>query len=124
MQISTNPYMQNNVLAHKNTTSIQENKSSFDTFLSLHNSDTSKAQEVQEESKTLSKILGLDLDMNVMIFVSVYQAASLEAESLYGNYKNGNSSEDIARNQKVADKAHEIWYQWMNETDINKIKKS
>ena len=123
MQISTTSYMQNSVLAHKNTTSIQENKPSFDTFLSLHNSDTSKAQEVQEESKTLSKILGLDLDMNVMIFVSVYQAASLEAESLYGNYKNGNSSEDIAHNQKVADKAHEIWYQWMNETDINKIQK-
>ena len=53
MQISTNPYMQNNVLAHKNTTSIQENKSSFDTFLSLHNSDTSKAQEVLSKAESV-----------------------------------------------------------------------
>ena len=65
MQISTNSYMQNNVLAHKNTTSIQENKPSFvagneekvaSSQIDIENNITNLDSITQEETKSTATI--------------------------------------------------------------------
>ena len=128
MQISANSYARETSLAYQALQKQQENKFSFDTLLSMQNDQTNNLGENQAvESKTLGEIIGslmLSGDSSAnWIFVSIRQAAHLEAESLYGGFKNGDSKADRTHNQQVGDKAHEIWSQWINETDANKIQK-
>ena len=129
MQISTNPTMQETSLAYQTTQKPQENATSFDMLLSMQSNQANGIEENQEtkKQKTLNNIIGslmLNGDNSAnWIFVSIVQAAHSEAENLCGNFRNGDSKVDIAHNQRVGDKVQEILYQWMNETDINKIQK-
>lgn len=128
MQISTNSYAREVSLAYQTTQKPQENITSFDMLLSAQSNQANNLGENQAaEPKTLGEIIGhlmLNGDNSAnWIFVSIRQAAHLEAESLYGGFKNGDSKADRTHNQQVGDKAHEIWSQWINETDANKIQK-
>ena len=113
MQISTNPTMRETSLLYQTTQKQQGNAVSFDTLLSMQSNQTNNLGENQVvEPKTLrdrigSLMLNGDSSTN-WIFVSIRQAAHLQAESLYEGFKNGDSKVDIAHNQQVGDKAHEI----------------